>query len=52
MELYGQTLRAKYKCLTVSEGQNKISLDKLVSRPSFLIKLINQKSGDQNNVNT
>ena len=38
MKLYGQTLTAKYKSLTMNgEGQNKISLDKLVFRPSFLI---------------
>ena len=38
MKFYGETLTAKYKSLTVNgEGQNKISLDKLVFRPSFLI---------------
>ena len=35
MKLDGQTLTAKYEF--DREGQNEISLDKLVFRPSFLI---------------
>ena len=34
------------------EGRNEISLDQLVFRQTFLISLVNQKSGDENNMNT
>ena len=34
------------------ESRNEISIDKLVFRLTFLISLVNQKSSDENNINT
>ena len=34
------------------EEGNEMALDKLVFRITFMISLINQKSGDGNNINT
>ena len=50
IKLYDQTLTQNIRF--DREGWNKISLDKLLFGPKFLLVLINQKSGDENNINT